>query len=368
VSARREAAGVRAGEPRPEPAAQSPSFSVVVPTKGGPGLQGCLETLAAARGPLPERVVVVDDRRDRDLPLSLRVPPRLAGRCVVIPGAARSPAAARNLGWLAVRSQWVAFVEDDVLLGADWLAELATDLTRATEAADPTAGVQGLLTVPLPSDRPLTDAERAAAALASAHGSMADMAYRREALHAVGGFDERFRQAHREDADLALRMLDAGRSLRRGSRRSVRPIPPVPWWQILRAQAENADDPLMRRLHGRDWRQRAAAPPSRSMRHLATTAAGLGALAIWATALRGSRSSHAGRGREHAAWRMSAGALLGAWGALTGEFVAARLRQAPKSTGEIAAFVATTVLIPPVASSYWLRGLARAARIPRPER
>ena len=42
----------------------------------------------------------------------------------------------------------------------------------------------------------------------------ADMAYRRAALVAVGGFDERFPRAYREDADLALRVrrrrLDAG--------------------------------------------------------------------------------------------------------------------------------------------------------------
>ena len=32
------------------------------------------------------------------------------------------------------------------------------------------------------------------------------MAYRRTALEAVGGFDERFPRAFREDADLALRV------------------------------------------------------------------------------------------------------------------------------------------------------------------
>ena len=36
------------------------------------------------------------------------------------------------------------------------------------------------------------------------------MAYRRAALAAVGGFDERFPRAFREDADLALRMMAAG--------------------------------------------------------------------------------------------------------------------------------------------------------------
>ena len=38
----------------------------------------------------------------------------------------------------------------------------------------------------------------------------ADMTYRRSALAEVGGFDERFPRAFREDADLALRLQAGG--------------------------------------------------------------------------------------------------------------------------------------------------------------
>ena len=51
------------------------------------------------------------------------------------------------------------------------------------------------------------------------------MAYRRSALIAVGGFDERFPRAFREDADLALRLLDRGWHLRRGDRHDHAPGP-----------------------------------------------------------------------------------------------------------------------------------------------
>ncbi|MCZ4493282.1 MAG: transferase, partial [Conexibacter sp.] len=40
----------------------APRYDVVVPTSGRPSLDVLLAALAAADGPLPERVVLVDDR------------------------------------------------------------------------------------------------------------------------------------------------------------------------------------------------------------------------------------------------------------------------------------------------------------------
>src|SRR5918996_781044 len=101
----------------------------------------------------------------------------------------------------------------------------------------------------------------------------ADLAYRRAALAAVGGFDERFPRAFREDSDLALRIMDTGGRLVRGRRWITHPVRPVDRWVSARVQAGNADDVLMRRLHGRGWRERADAPLGRRPGHLAVTAA-----------------------------------------------------------------------------------------------
>ena len=68
------------------------------------------------------------------------------------------------------------------------------------------AATQGRFEVPLPGDRRPTDWERSTGGPGAARWATADMAYRREALAAVGGFDERFPRAYREDADLALRV------------------------------------------------------------------------------------------------------------------------------------------------------------------
>ena len=311
------------------------SFSVVIPTIGRPCLARTLQSLAAAKGALPERIVLV---RDRPGPLEVDIPARISDRTVLLTGPGRGPAAARNIGWRSVTSDWVAFLDDDVVVGPRWYLELADDLATLADAG----GIQGRLTVPLPTGRPPTDWERNVAGLADARWATADMAYRRAALAEVGGFDERFTLAYREDADLALRVLATGHPLRRGHRRTMHPVRPAPWWVSLRTQAGNAFDPLMRRLHGPRWRQRAEVPAGRRPRHLAVTAAGVAGVAAAATGHR----------------RLAALALAG-WAAGTAEFAIARIRPGPRTPAEVAAMAVTSLALPPLAAARWLRGLIR---------
>ena len=70
--------------------------------------------------------------------------------------------------------------------------------------------------------------------------------FRRAALDDVGGFDERFPRAYREDADLGLRLAAAGWQIVRGQRRVRHPVGPADRWVSVRKQAGNADDALMR--------------------------------------------------------------------------------------------------------------------------
>src|ERR671929_64176 len=58
------------------------------------------------------------------------------------------------------------------------------------------------------------------------------------------------------------------------------PVRPADGWISVRVQAGNADDVLMRRLHGPGWRDRADAALGRRPRHTAVTAAGLTALGL----------------------------------------------------------------------------------------
>jgi histidinol-phosphate phosphatase family protein len=261
-------------------------FDLVVPTVGRESLARLLAALAAATGPLPGRVLLVDDRRDRSAPLLRQRPPeRLAGRLRVLAGPpGRGPAAARNLGWRAAVAPWVAFLDDDVVPAPTWLADLEADLADLPAEV---AGSQGRLSVPLPAGRRPTDWERNVHGLETARWATADMAYRRAVLAAVGGFDERFPRAYREDADLALRVVGAGYRIERGRRAVTHPVRPAGGLVSVRLQAGNADDVLMGALHGRGWREMAGVPRGRRGRHLAITAAGVVAVALLLFARRG---------------------------------------------------------------------------------
>ncbi|MFC8098979.1 glycosyltransferase family 2 protein [Streptomyces sp. NPDC057363] len=324
-------------------------YAVVVPTLVRDTLADCLAALVAAIGPDPDEIVLVDDRPDPDAdPGALEHPLGVLGdlreRTVVLRSGGRGPAAARNTGFRAVTSPWTAFLDDDVQVGPHWCDQLVQDLA---EAAPDTGAVQGVIAVPLPGERRPTDWERGTAGLARAQWITADMAYRTDVLKEVDGFDERFTRAFREDADLALRVLDAGWRIRRGRRTTRHPVRDASRWASLKQQRGNADDALMLRLHGPDWWAKAVAPKGRIRRHAAITAAGVAALALVA----------AGRPRAAAV------AGLG-WAAGTAEFAWTRIAAGPRTRHEVTTMLVTSALIPPTATWHRLSGLWRHRRAP----
>lgn len=327
--------------------ADAPAWDAVIPTVGRPSLDRLLAALDDARDHGLRRIVIADDRplADRAPLLAGReVPWTLAARIDVRRSGGAGPAAARNVGWRAGRAPWVAFLDDDVVPPRGWADALVDDLRDRPEDV---AGVQARLLVPTPSARPPTDQERSDAALADARWATADMAYRRTALIAADGFDERFPRAYREDAELALRLRRAGWRLEVGRRRCVHPTREAPWHASVGRQRGNADDALMRVLHGRRWRTAGDVPRGRRRSHLLTVAAGVGGLAALAT------------GR-----RRAAALLLGGWVLGSGRFAAPRIAAGPRTPREVATMLATSVLIPPAAVTHWLRGWIRVARLP----
>jgi histidinol-phosphate phosphatase family protein len=177
------------------------------------------------------------------------------------------------------------------------------------------------------------------------------MAYRRGALIRVVGFDERFPRAYREDADLALRMQEAGYRLLRGSRTVLHPVGPAGFWVSVRLQSGNADDSMMAALHGRDWHQRAGAPAGRQPFHALTVFAAMLAVIGFLARRR----------------ILAVGAGL-CWLGATAEFARARIAPGPKTPSEIARMSATSLVIPFAACFHRLRGWIRwrnAGRRPR---
>lgn len=302
---------------------------VVIPTLGRPSLGALLAALADVGG----RVIVVDDRRDAREPLAVPV------GTVVVRGRGAGPAAARNVGWREAGTEWVAFLDDDVLPPPGWYDALLTDLAAVGPEV---GGSQGAVVVPLPRDRRPTDWERNVAGLERARWATADLAYRRSVLEEVGGFDERFPRAYREDADLGLRVVGAGYRILAGERQVLHPVRPAGPWVSVRLQRGNADDPLMRALHGRGWQQRAGVPPGRRPAHLATTAAGLLGLAGLVTRHR----------------RLAAVGALG-YLAGAGELAWRRVAPGPRTPGEVAKLAATSAVLPAVASWWYAIGWLR---------
>lgn len=318
-------------------------YSVVVPTTGRPSLKVLLDAVDKAAGPAPQEVVVVDDRPEITSPLTL---PPMALPVHVLRSGGHGPAAARNVGWRSTAAEWIAFLDDDVVPGSDWRTRLAADLVPL--AAD-VAASQGRIVVPLPEDRQPTDWERGTAGLQDARWITADMAYRRSVLAQLGGFDERFRRAYREDADLALRALESGYRIEYGRRTTLHPVRPAGFFASVRAQAGNADDALMRRRHGRLWRQRSAAGRGRLRQHIATAAAAVAAVGFtW--------------------WRRTrplGGLAIAAWAVLTTEFALRRILPGPRSRREITRMALTSVAIPLLACFHRLRGELQWRRVPR---
>jgi histidinol-phosphate phosphatase family protein len=331
--------------------ARASSVDVVIPTRGRPSLRRLLEALAPQRSRLGEVFVVLDDGpasagwlsfgapNAPKLNHAARVEAAVAGRATLLAGDGRGPATARNVGWRASRAEWVVFLDDDVVPGASWAEELSADLEALGPAV---AASQGRLSVPLPSDRPPTDWERCVAGLAEAPWITADLACRRRALAAVGGFDERFRHAYREDTDLAMRLLRGGWQIVPGARRGEHPVADAGFWVSVSRQRGNADDVLMRALHGRHWRRWGRAPRGRLPRHLLTAAAGLGAAAALA------------RRRPRAAATLAA-----AWLALTAELAWARIAPGPRDRSELGRMLATSAVLPAAASAWWAWGWLR---------
>ena len=334
------------------------SVDVVVPTLGRDSLWRLLDALGSGTGPLPGQVLLVDDRRDRGRALlpGSRSWGRLDGMVTVVPGRAAGPAAARNLGWRRATAKWVAFLDDDVVPSTTWLADLAADL----EGLGPdVGGSQGRVVVPMPTGRRPTDWERNVRGLETARWATADMTYRREALEEVGGFDERFPRAYREDADLGLRVVRAGYRIVSGRREARHPVRAVGRLVSVRLQAGNADDVLMLALHGRGWRHRAGVPGGRRPRHLVVTALGL--TGVGAGLLFARRGGPRG-GR----WARRVAVVSGlGWLAGTVELALARILPGPRTPGEVATMAVTSALLPPVATWHWLSGWVRLPRLLR---
>jgi glycosyltransferase involved in cell wall biosynthesis len=313
--------------------------SVVVATyKRDDLLRRCLEALAS-QDMANERyeVVVVDDARGTTAAgVVAGVAARHQGltmKCVE--GRSRGPATARNIGIGASMAPVIAFTDDDAYPASnEWLSH-----GLAHFALPDVNAVGGRVIVP--ADDPPTDFQRNVKALERGEFLTCNAFYRRTALQAVGGFDERFTVPFREDSDLQYRVEAlGGRMVHDSGLVVVHPAPAGRFATSLRLQRYSLFNALMYKKHPDHYRRRLqSSPPFHYYAIVLLALTALVALALGEPLI--------------------ALAATGGWLALEGWFLHKRFAGVSHSPRHVLDLAITSVLIPPL-SIYWrLRGALR---------
>ena len=187
-----------------------PRISVIVCSyNGGRTIRECCEGLAKLQYADFE-VIVVDDGSTDD---TADIVGKYDFQLIRTPNCGLS--SARNTGLAAATGEIVAYLDDDAYPDSQWLSYLAETFSRTEHV-----GVGGPNVTPIgdgpvawcvanspgnPTHVLLTDDE-------AEHLPGCNMAFRKSALEAIGGFDPRFRTAG-DDVDACLRLREAGGSL-----------------------------------------------------------------------------------------------------------------------------------------------------------
>lgn len=311
--------------------------SVVIPTYRREALlERCLRAvLAQDLCPSQYEIIVADDAACTEterLVESLACAAGQSGhslRYVPVLGA-HGPAAARNAGWRAARGEIIAFTDDDCVPSMGWLRE------GLAVCAPEVVGVSGRLIVPITA-RP-TDYARNAALLQFADFVTANCFYRRSAIEAVGGFDERFECAWREDSDLHFALMRRGGQFAHAERATViHPIRPAPWGVSLRQQRKSIFNALLYKKHHELYRK--CIQPGPPWHYYEAVG-----MLVCAGLLAANRRP-----------RLARLAVCG-WALWTARFSVRRLRHTAHTPSHLIEMAATSALIPPLAIYWRLRG------------
>ncbi|HTV89341.1 MAG TPA: glycosyltransferase [Stellaceae bacterium] len=198
----------RYGAALPPPLPCSPRVSVVVCAYNAERtMEACLASLQALHYPDYEVIVVNDGSTDRTLAIAERFP-----YCRIISQENKGLSVARNVGAAAATGEIVAYTDSDCVADPDWLSYLVSRMEDGGLAAC------GGPNFPPPEDS-LVPSAVAVSPGGPTHVLISDevaehiagcnMAFRRDALLALGGFDAVYRAAG-DDVDICWRFQDAG--------------------------------------------------------------------------------------------------------------------------------------------------------------
>ncbi len=192
----------------PPPLPRTPRVSVVVCAYNAERtMKACLESLEKLRYPDYEVIVVNDGSRDRTLAISEAFP-----FCRIISQPNKGLSVARNVGAEAATGEIVAYTDSDCVVDPDWLTYLVArvEVARLHACGGPNFP---------PHEDNMVAAAVAVSPGGPTHVLLSDdtaehiagcnMAFRRETLLKLSGFDPVFRAAG-DDIDICWRFQDAG--------------------------------------------------------------------------------------------------------------------------------------------------------------
>lgn len=194
---------------------QMPQVSIVIPTYNRAGfIQTCLASVFAQTYPRDRyEVILVDDgSTDRTVDQAVELAQQWSGCFRLIQKPNGGPASARNAGIRTSQAEVIVFIDSDCIAAANWLEKIISVLAGSDAAGvgGPLVNVspKGWVSHYLNSTSFFRHRVR--------HGKVdylltANVAFRRSALLAVGGFSEA--GVWGEDADLSFRLTQSGYKL-----------------------------------------------------------------------------------------------------------------------------------------------------------
>ncbi len=311
--------------------------SVVVPTFKRPMLLGrCLEALLSQDfDPSGYEVIIVDDAASEQTRYQVEqyaMRAEMGGQIVRYFAVTDShgPAAARNIGLTAACGEIIAFTDDDCIPTPGWLKAGVMALT------DDAVAVTGRIIVPLPPAP--TDYEYNASCLAHSEFVTANCFVRRNALISIGGFDEQFTAAWREDSDLIFTLQERGAHyIAAQDAIVIHPVRSTRWGVSIQQQRKSIFNALLYKKHPILYRQKIQATPPWHYYAIAC--------ALFVTVIGASSES----------WLL-VGIALGTWVYLTCRFCFERLRYTSHTPSHVVEMIVTSCVIPLLAIFWRLRG------------